>query len=235
MKRKISQEVFDKLSDAIKALYKKVGDAFVLELEDDEGDPEALKRAKDHEVQARKDAEKKAKELQAKLDALDEDGAKKRGDVEALTKSYEEKLAKAMQEAQAKIEAAQKHIRDTMLNATASEIAGKISTTPAIMSRFIRDRLEVDFSGEAPVLRILGADGKLSALTTEDLAKEFTSNKEFASIIKTSQASGSSASRTSNQGRALNKDGESVSFAKLSPKELASHIQASKENSNGTV
>jgi hypothetical protein len=51
--------------------------------------------------------------------------------------------------------------------------------------------LGVDFEGAKPSTKILGADGSLSALTLDDLEKEFIGNKAFGGVITASDASGS--------------------------------------------
>lgn len=69
LKRKISKEAFDKLSEDIKAEYKEQDGEYVLDIDGDE-DTGALKRAKDREAQLRRDAEKRAKEAEEKLQGL---------------------------------------------------------------------------------------------------------------------------------------------------------------------
>ena len=88
-KKKISKAGFEKLADHLKTEYVERGDNYILDLEGDD----ALERAKEHERELRKAAEAEAKQLKEKLAQLDDEGMRKRGDIEALDKSWGEKLA----------------------------------------------------------------------------------------------------------------------------------------------
>ena len=55
LKRKLTKAEFEKLDAAIQALYNAAGDGYSLDVEDGDGD--ALKRAKDREKEGRKTAE----------------------------------------------------------------------------------------------------------------------------------------------------------------------------------
>ena len=69
LKRTVSKEEHAKLDEGIKGLYIEDGDGFRLDLDGGE-DNGALKRAKDREVQLRKDAEAKLREAQERLDEI---------------------------------------------------------------------------------------------------------------------------------------------------------------------
>jgi len=236
LKRKITKEVFDKLSADLKAEYVEKDGEYVLDVDGDDNNEDvgALRRAKDREVQARKDAEKKAREAEAKLAELDGNDARKRGDIEALEKSWKDKYDKDTGELKTKLEAKDGFISKSLVDNVASSIAAEISTTPALILPHIRARLTADLEGDTPTTKVLGADGKPSASTVDDLKKEFVDNKEFATIIRASKASGGGApdkgQRTRLGGASHNQPGDKPTpLAALPAKDLAAQLKAAKE------
>lgn len=232
LKRKITKEAFDKLSADLKTEYVERDGEYVLDI-DGEEDTGALKRAKDRETQLRKDAEKKARELEEQLAAVSDVDARKKGDIETLEKSWKKKHDETEAQYKARIDKLTSYTTKTLLDGTASQIASKISTVPALMAKAIRERLSVDFEGDEPTLRVLDASGKPSALTLEQLSQEFVANKEFSSIIVGSKASGGGASKDGfakrNGGATQNNPDKPASLATMNPRELAEQIKAKRE------
>ncbi len=206
LKKILSQEDYDKLDDPTKILYnKKDDDKFHLDLEQD--DAVELRRAKEHEVEARKkaegelataatalkvftDAEEAAKK---KKDVGKDDALKKAGDIEALEASWHAKLDKQMEESDKVIAGLKSAYTLDVVDARAKTLAGAVSESPELLLPHIRSRFSVDFTGDAPVVRILDPEGKISALTPEDLQKEVVNDKRYAAIITGSKASGGGA------------------------------------------
>lgn len=232
LKRKITKEEHSKLSAELKAEYIEDGDGFRLDVSGDE-DTGALKRAKDREAQLRREAEKKLQEAQEQLDALGSDDARKKGDIQTLERSWQKKLDDANAENKATIAKLTGHVTKTLLDGTAAQLAGKISTVPALMAKAIRERLVVDFEGDEPTLKILDASGKPSAMTVEQLSQEFVANKDFSSIIVGSKATGGGAAKDGfakrNGGAAQNDTDKPVSLATMNPRDLAEKIKANRE------
>ena len=234
LKRKINKETFDKLSDEMKKEYKKGSseDEYLLDTEGDE-DTGALKRAKDREAQARKDAEERAEKLQAELDELSGNDAKKKGDIATLEKSWQGKLDKQKGEYDAKVNKLTSHSQRMLVDNVALQIATKISKAPALLLPHIKSRLAADFDGDEPATRVLDAGGKVSALTLADLEKEFVSNKDFADIIIGSKASGGAGSPSQSRfggGAPANNGNQPPNLAAMNPKQLAEHVAAQKAN-----
>lgn len=229
LKKKISKADYEKLSDVLKAEYKADGDDYVLDVDGDE-DTGALKRAKDREKQRADDLQRERDELKRKLDEGSDLDARKKGDIEALEKSWSKKLTDKETEFTGKLSKRDTFIQRQLIDATAKTIAGEISTVPALMAKAIKERLTVDFDGDEPTLRILDGAGKVSALTTDELKKEFLTNKEYANIIVASKASGggaSNAGKTKTSGGA--DDGKPFNFAAAKPNDLVAAIKAKKE------
>lgn len=235
LKRKITKEAFDKLSAEIKAEYVEKDGEYVLDIDGDDGgeDIGALRRAKDREVQARKEAEKKAREAEAKLAELDDNDARKRGDIETLEKSWKDKHDKTVSEYDTKLKAKDAFISRTLVDNVATQLAAEISTSPKLLLPHIRARLTADLDGDEPATKVLDAAGKPSAATLDDLRKEFVDNKEFASIIRASKASGGGApdkGRTTRLGGATQPNGDKPApLASMNAKDLAAAIKANKE------
>lgn len=228
LKKKLTKEEYAKLSDHIKAEYIEDGDGFRLDIDGDE-DTGALKRAKDREAQLRREAEQKLREAQEQLDALGNDDARKKGDIQTLEKSWQKKLEDQKTEYEGKLGKLTSHTKTQLVDNVAQQIASKISNAPALLLPHIKARLAADFEGDAPITRILDKDGKPSAMTVEELSAEFVANKDFSAIITASKASGGAGkSSNSNGGGAASNSDKPADLASMNPAQLAEHIKASK-------
>jgi len=224
LKKKISKADYEKLADHLKSEYVEKNGDYILDLEDDG----ALERAKEHEKELRKAAEAKAKELENKLAELSDAGARSRGDIEALDKSWGEKLAAREKELTEKLSKRDSHLKGTLVDAVAQQIASKISTAPSLLMPHIKSRLVADLDGDTPSTKVLDKNGQLSALTIEELQNEFVTNPDFGAIIIGSKASGRRApSQNGNQNRVFGSDSK-IDLSKLKPSELAAQIASQK-------
>lgn len=227
LKLKITKEQYEALDEGVKVLYNEAGDGYALDV-DDIPDTGALKRAKDREAQQRKEAETRLKELEQQLEEIQGNDARKRGDIETLEKSWASKLEQRETELSQQIEALKKHTTMMLVDNVASEIAHKISSAPKLLIPHIKARLQADLENGEPKTRVLDAQGQPSALSVEDLSKEFSANPDFASVIIGSKASGGGDNNRSNTPK-FTDEGKPVDLTKVSPKELAERIAASKE------
>jgi hypothetical protein len=243
LKAKINKDDYEKLSEELKKLYWANGDEYQLQVEGmkTEDDIAALKRAKDREAQEKRDAVKELNELKAAQDKDKDDNARKAGDIDTLTRSYEEKLANQKTEYDTKLGTKDQFIRDTLVDSKANELASKLFTVPSAMLSYVKSRLSVDFEGETPTLRIMDAAGKVSAASVDDLQKEILANKEFSSILVGSKASGSGAGTGSDgqKGQSsanfLNAEGQPKSMREMNAKEKVAYLKSKREeNENGT-
>lgn len=231
LKKKLTKAEYEKLSDALKSEYISDGDDYKLDLDGDE-DTGALKRAKDRETQLRRDAEKKAKELEEQLAAISDTDARKKGDIETLEKSWQKKEGETKAAYDARIAKLEGHIKTSLVDTVASQIAHKISSAPALILPHIKARLAADLEGDTPSTNVLDKDGKPSAFTVEDLTKEFLANKDFSAIMIGSKASGGGAPKQGlgKLGSATTQNSEQpTSLASMSPRDLAATIKANKE------
>jgi hypothetical protein len=202
LKFKIDKAGYDALPDVVKAEYKADGSDYVLNVEGGE-DTGALKRAKDHEAQLRRDAEDRERRTRAEMDELRNETARRTGDTSALEQSWKEKVEAAKAEGKTALEKLQNGVRELLVGAQSDALAGEISTVPTLMKGYVQKQLDVDFSDlGAPKLRVLDAAGKPTSKTVDDLKKELVENKELAAIVKASNSSGGGAAGQTGRGGA---------------------------------
>jgi len=122
-----------------------------------------------------------------------EEAAKKSGDVEALEKSWSDKLNAETGSRDEKLTAYERQISDMTAGATARKMAAELALPGSadVLLPHIKGRLSVDMSGDSPLVRVLDVDGKPSAMSIDDLRKEIEANKAFAPLLLGSMASGS--------------------------------------------
>lgn len=226
LKKKITKAEFDKLAKHFQDEYAADGDSYKLDVDGDE-DVTALKNAKDHEKAERKNAEKLLREANAKLEEIEEAANKGKGDVTALENSYKAKLETQRTELQAKIDKHTATITKNLVGAEAVKIAMELAPKAhKLLIPFLEKRMQADFEGEEPKTRILDAAGKPSAMTFEDLKKEFVDNKDFSSIIVASKASGGAGGDNKSGGAPQNN--KPADLGTMSPKDLAATLKAAK-------
>lgn len=182
----------DGVDESLHGLYEERDGKFHLQVDGYE-DPAALKRAKDHEKEARKKAEKDLKELREEFEQFRaeqennvDDKNRKKGDVAALEQSYKDKIAKLEEKHAKELEGRDTQISKLLVDNVADSMAAELSDAPELLSEIIRKRLTVK-DGET---RVLDANGELSATTVDELREEFRSNKKYAAVIRGSQANG---------------------------------------------
>lgn len=228
LKKKLSKAEYDKLSDAIKGEYKAEGDEYKLDLEGDE-DLTPLKNANERLKAERAEAKKALKEAQDRLAELEDGDNKRKGDVDALEKSWKGKLETKEAEAKTKIDKLTAQLTNKIIGGEAQKLAMELSPKAyKLLIPFIEKRLQADFEGDEPKMRILDTSGMPSALTLADLKKEFVDNQDYSAIIVGSKATGGAGGGTKPIGGA-GPDTKQNDLTKFSPKEMAEFIKAKKE------
>lgn len=238
LKLKLTKDEFNALPDAIKAEYKADGEGYALDVTGIE-DTGALRRAHDRTKQDLDALKAERDAMKQKLDAIDTDTARKAGDIATLEKSWQTKMDAEVGKRDGVINSFKSSLSSAAREAAATKIAAALTDHPAIMLPHIKSRITAEFDGESttPTVRILGGDGKVSAMSVEDLQKEFASNKDFSAIIRGSKASGGAA----NAGNKLNGGGaanggnngnQTSDLSRMNPKDLAASIKARKESEN---
>jgi len=227
MKYTISKTEYEQLEEVIQKQYDAKGDEYQIQLEGVE-DTGALKRAKEHEKERRHKAEQELKEVRDKLDSKEQEimdlrkGAVSKDDVEALEKSYKEKLEDTQKDYEDRLNTSENSLKNLLVDNVANKLATEISTVPDLMANAIATRLTTEVVDGKTITRVLDNEGKPSALTVDELKKEFIANEKFSSIIVGSNASGSGAQGSGNGGGAAKKfsemsESERIDLYKSSP------------------
>lgn len=197
IKKRISKEEYEALSDEDKGFYDASGDEFVFAVEG----MRRMKEGKDREAQkhtetvaALNEEKRRNDELQAKLDEH-EDG-KLKSETERQIKSFERQIEKLTKEKDANA-AEHKALLDTFAQKFKEEkimsIANTISSQPAVAAHILRTLVDVDFEDGSINYTYKDAEGNVKAAWgADDLIKSIMENKDYAGIIKSdSKASGS--------------------------------------------
>jgi hypothetical protein len=223
LKFEINKEAFDALSEDVKKEYKAEGESFKLSVEGYE-DVGPLKRALDRERDEKKGALGKLKEAETKLAVFESEQGSASENLKTLEKSWKDKHEAQKAEFESKLGQKDSFINNMLVENKAAEIATKISTSPNLILPHIRSRLTADLTGEVPTTKVLDKEGKISAMSLDELSKEFVDNKDFAPIIVGNKSSGSGASGGKTTTTPSGAGDGSVDLSKMSPKELANHL-----------
>lgn len=205
MKKVLTEAEWEALHEQLQAVYSMGQDGkYHLDVTDD--DTDALVNAKNHEKEKRKIAEakvaafeKEAQDAKDEAERAAEELARKNGDTDALEESWRQKNAKEVAAEKEKADKANAVLNNMLITSAADNIANEICTVPALLKDTIQKRLRVEITeAGTAITRVLDAAGQPSALSLDDLKKEFVDNKDYAAIIKASNGSGGGA--TGNQG-----------------------------------
>lgn len=161
---------------------------------------EALKAKNEELLGETKAAKQKAREREEAAQKAAEEAAAKSGDVESLTKSWQEKLTKREAELKAEVEKRDAQLMQLTVGATAQNIAGDLAVpgSAGVLAKLVRERLKYEDGKVA----VLDAEGKPSALTVDELKKEIAEDPALAPLIAGSRASGGGAAGAKGGGAA---------------------------------
>lgn len=222
MALKFEVDNLDGLDDSIKTLYTEEGGKFRLGVEGLPAgeDVSGLKTALASERDARKAAEKKTKETETAAAAAATKKAEEKGDFEQLFKSSQDKLT----ERDGELATLRSGIAGEKRTNAAMKMAGEMAEGENIglLSTFIERRLQHTDDG----LKVTDAAGNLTVSSVADLAKEFSADPRYASLLKGSQSSGGGASGGGTGGGSAG--AQSVTreqFAALDPVAQMKHIK----------
>jgi len=207
---KLTKAIWALLPATTQALFTQVGDTE--EYDNGEENATAIKTARDRERDAAKalrvtlkEAEDARDELQSRIDTGADKG---KGDIEALTTAWNKKVEKLTKDHTAAADALKGQVRKLTVGQEARKLAAELATEEGVdlLERFILDRLDVDLDGDMPAIKVLGADGKPSASTVDELKTEFLADKRFSGILTGSRASGGGAGGSKPGGGAFKLD-----------------------------
>jgi hypothetical protein len=188
-----------------------------------------LLRAKQHsttELQTTKqellDAKKATKDAQDALHAR-LSGKVDKSDLEALEKSWGQRLADAQTAAGKEKTALESSLREVLVTQEALAMASRLAVDGAapLLAKSIAERLSAEMTSEGKAItRVLGVDGKPSAASLADLEKEIVATPMYHPLLLGSKASGSGASGSKGaSGASIGKG--STDWIRGNPAELA--------------
>jgi chromosome segregation ATPase len=208
---KFKIQKLDDVDEAYRDFYQEAeGGGYQLKVDGLE-DTGALKRAKDHEKAQRQEAEKarkaledRVKELEAAAEEAGQQGARDKGDVEAVEKSWRTKLEKREGELTGQIETLKGNLQELLVDGQAMRLASELAVEGSadVLVPHIKRRLAAEERDGKYQTTVLDSEGQPSASTLDELREEFVGNKAFAPLIAGSKASGSGASGGNNGGSA---------------------------------
>ena len=224
LKRSVSS--LDDVEENFRGLYEEKAGKFVLKLEGDDPAFSSLKNEKQtlsEKLRLEKEAREAAEARLAEIDSeAEKSKAKKSGNFEELEASWNSKYDKLKNDYEKRISEMNSHIESMMLTSQAEKIAHEISNTPRLLARELKERMRVEYEDGKPSLKILDAEGKLSALTLDELKQEFVDNPDFAHIIIATRANGG--------GTADQRHGSGASAKKISEMTGAERIAYYRKN-----
>lgn len=211
LKKRINASEYAVLDDDLKALYVKEGSGYKVDLEGDEGvtqaDVDAALAAKNHEKEKRQAAERRVRELEQSQG----------GSAEEV-----QTLQQQLQDLTGRLDSRDGKIKTNAMQALANQVAGH-AKTPKLLLPHVMSRLTAELDDEGnPVVKILGADGKVSAMTADDLVEEFRKAEEFQGIMLAKASSGGGGGEPNGGGSANKKlsemsEKERVALSKSEP------------------
>ncbi len=200
------------LEEAHKAFYEEKDGKFFLKVkgvpqpQNDEG----LRKKVDELLAEKKAEQQKRKEAEDLACKEAEESARKKGDIDALEKSWKEKLTKREAELLNEKQSLEAQVYKLTVGSKATELAAKLAVpgSDTVLLPHIINRLQVETVDGEIKTRVLDLQGKPSALSIEDLEKEFRANEAFKPLIRASGASGSGANGANPGGGAAKKPSE---------------------------
>ena len=224
-KRKLTKAEFEALTEAQQQLYIADGESYVLNIEDTafetlkaekKSAEEKLAKYEQEEAERIAAAEERAK----KKAEEDYKKALKDKDVDSIINSWQEKHKQEEDARKAAEEKYNQFVKKSVIDSETARIANAISTAPDIILPHIKNRLDVDLSSGEPKLFVLDKQGQRSALTVDELSKEFVDNPSFSAIIKASSANSGASNRPFDFSGAKNENGKPKRVGELSNQEL---------------
>jgi hypothetical protein len=190
---KYELENLEGVDDTLKPMYEEKGGKFVLKVDGIPalaGNPDA-----DKELSAlRRNNAKLLEEQRAAKEAAEAariEAAKKGGDVEALEKSWSEKMQAALAEKDSELGQFKQMVTGLTVGATAATFAAEVFGDHAeLMMPHVNSRLSTEIVDGRARVRVLDANGQPSAMSVDDLKSEFRNNAKYAAFVVASRASG---------------------------------------------
>lgn len=194
MTLKYQVDNLDGIDDALKGMYEEKEGKFVLKVDgipsqtpqDGLADRISKLEANNQALLKEKREAKEAAERAA------QEAARNAGDVEALERSWQEKLTARETELSQKLSQYEGMISNLTVGSEATKLASELFGENAELAMpHLMGRLTYEITENGPKIRVKGADGSPTANTIEDLKKEIQADKRFSAILVGTRANGS--------------------------------------------
>ncbi|PKH81902.1 hypothetical protein CXF97_13355 [Pseudomonas sp. Choline-02u-1] len=190
MKYKISKAEYEALDAAMQALYKAMGDDFVLFVEGlptGSDDLEGLRNQVQTLLTEKKEEKRKRDAAEAEQRRLQEESQRANGEYEQLYTSSQQ----ALEQERTRLAELTANIERRDLTSAASKVSSSIADgeNAEILAEFVQRRLKI-VEGQ---VKVTDASGNLTIASLEDLAKEFQQAPRYASLVRGTQANGGGA------------------------------------------
>ena len=203
IKRKVTKDEFNALSEDLKLLYVEKGDAYVLDIEDNafesiKAENASLKKKLEdleNEKEAKARESEKAREKRDKKDLENKKEAKQWEDYASALEVKLEKLETAKNDT----EAHYKNILTSQaIKSEADAICNELSTAPTLLRPYVLDHLTAEIINGEVRIYVKDDSGQKSATSLKEFRQSIVDNAEFSAIIKQTATSGAS-TQTNNQ------------------------------------
>ena len=224
---KLETDSLDTIDEPLRGLYEEKEGKFRLKVDGLPND-EGLKKKNQELLDELKGFKRTQKEKDDQLAKEREELLAKNGDVEALRKSYEDKIGKFSTEFSEKEKSYQQQLQRLTVGQAATTLAAELAIPGHAMALLphIQPRLAMELREGEPVTVVIGLDGKPSAMTIEELKAELAATQVLAPLIAASKAAGGGASGGGNGGGAAKKAITRTQFDSLDAGARMAHIQA---------
>lgn len=190
MKYKISKAEYEALDAAMQALYKAMGDDFVLSVEGLPAggeDLEGLRNQVQTLLTEKKEEKRKRDAAEAEQRRLQEESQRANGEYEQLYTSSQQ----ALEQERTRLAELTANIERRDLTSAASKVSSSIADgeNAEILAEFVQRRLKI-VDGQ---VKVTDAAGNLTIASLEDLAKEFQQAPRYAALVRGTQANGGGA------------------------------------------
>ena len=195
----ITEEQFSTLNDSQKSAFvKSTKDPTVYTMTEKlitKDDLDAIKTAKEHEVENSKAIKAELVALKEKNEALATTDGRNKEQLAEIEKQYQDKISNLEKEAKDRIEAANERIKkmshDELTTKLSVDLAGE---NAEVIAPHIHKRLQAELGSDGKVsVKVLDAEGDLTISSPDDLKEEFLANAKFAPILVGSKAAGGGA------------------------------------------
>lgn len=197
MKYLIDKAAYDALEPSLQAFYKAQGDNYVLVVEGLPApeDTAGLKSKVEELLREKKEEKTRREQAEETARLAAEEAARKNGDTEALERSWNEKHTKALGEKETALSAAHAQIHALTVGATAARLAGELAVqgSSAVLQQIIEPRLSMEIREGKPIVVVLDAERRPSALTVDEFKEQLFNDAALAPLIAASRATGGGA------------------------------------------